>query len=652
MKINTKYNLLIFIFIFIPYIGFAQSHDNSSLPADSELFRIIPKIGFSYDYHLLNFNGFLGSVDCGHFDNGFGWSIPLSVSLEKYWDKDIYTEFQIGFTFNKSYLTQNLKFPVRDSSTGNVIEVHSQNRLLANFGVIELSPGIGYNILQNQNFTSRIVGNLRFAIPIIKDFEQKEVIMEPETAVFQNINDSQTKERPLASGTIQTASNPFIILGLGLEAMTKKLGTYKISINYTLNNITSDTDWKIFALRFELGYPIIFKEKKKIPKKDIEIRHVEIEKIPTEVNTSPVIFPTRDPIVYIQNVQLEGVIEVGSELLASLPIVNNVFFDTNSANIAELYKEKNVPENVFIGDALKIHRFLLPRIAAIIKDNPKSEIILQSSTSGNENEPEGKELSKKRALTVQNTLLSLGVPKNKIKLLNLVSPQNPSNQEFEEGILENQRVEIILKDAPLQEYIDIQKYSNLKGKITFDAMILDINGDSVKIQNNLSDSIFYLHKTGNYNIPIDNRLNQFDTTLNFKISYYYANKEEIHFEQFDMKKISRKNVDLNLSNFQAILRFDYNSSKLSNENKDLIKQMAEKLPSGVTLEILGNADELGSVSRNEELAKERASNTLNFINSIAKEKFKFTIVTNQMKFPENTPQGRFLNRSIRIRIIH
>jgi len=42
---------------------------------------------------------------------------------------------------------------------------------------------------------------------------------------------------------------------------------------------------------------------------------------------------------------------------------------------------------------------------------------------------------------------------------------------------------------------------------------------------------------------------------------------------------------------------------------------------------------------------------MNYIKSISKKKINIEIGTSNEKFPEDTPQGRFLNRSIRIKII-
>ena len=79
-----------------------------------------------------------------------------------------------------------------------------------------------------------------------------------------------------------------------------------------------------------------------------------------------------------------------------------------------------------------------------------------------------------------------------------------------------------------------------------------------------------------------------------------------------------------------------------------MKQLSEKLPSGATIKILGSADALGSEERNLELTNERAQNTETYILEVAGDKFNIETGVNIDKFSETTPQGRFLNRSIKI----
>jgi outer membrane protein OmpA-like peptidoglycan-associated protein len=640
---STKFKLIIILFLSCLSLAFSSDgKDNRVFRFDEELFTIHPKIGMNYDYYLVNFSGFFGSVDCGLFEKGFGWGIPLSLNLEKYFSNSLFGEMQFAFNYGKGYLTQEITFPMRDLNTGNIVQITTENQITMDLGFLEINPGIGYNIIDKGNYISRLVGGIRLFFPMIKDFEQKEVITSPENAVFNNINDVRTKERPLASGTITTANSPIISLNGGIEALTEKFGSYKLSFGYNLSDFTTDGDWTALSMRLEVGY--------RIPVWKVVEEPVKIIEKPVEAIPVPVVVEKRQPMVNLRNIRFEGKIEVGNELLSSLPIVNDVFFETNSSEIPNSYSEKEHPNNVYSGNAVEIHNSLLPRIAKIMKQNPNASIILQSSTSGETIEPAGIELSKGRAENVRKELVALGVPDSKIRIENLINPKNPSNQEFTEGKLENQRVDIILKNASLQEYVALQKYANFKGKIIFDAMLLDTEGDKVSVRNNLTDKVVEINKTGQYEIPIDYRLS--DNYSEQEVSLYYAfrEKEQIASEKIDFRNFQQEQVDLNLDNFLAILRFDYNSSLISDENKELLKQLSTRLPNGATIQILGSTDELGTPQRNAILAKERAENTRNFIQSISKDKFIIEIGTNYEKFPEATPQGRFLNRSIRIKV--
>jgi len=78
--------------------------------------------------------------------------------------------------------------------------------------------------------------------------------------------------------------------------------------------------------------------------------------------------------------------------------------------------------------------------------------------------------------------------------------------------------------------------------------------------------------------------------------------------------------------------------------------MSELLPQGTTVIIYGSADALGTEERNKQLEFERAKVTKDFIQSISNDKFIFITDVNKSKFPEDTEEGRFLNRSMKIRL--
>ena len=62
--------------------------------------------------------------------------------------------------------------------------------------------------------------------------------------------------------------------------------------------------------------------------------------------------------------------------------------------------------------------------------------------------------------------------------------------------------------------------------------------------------------------------------------------------------LERREMELKTKGFKAILMFDYNSSELTPDVKELLKQLTERLPQGSTITILGSADVLGSQARN------------------------------------------------------
>ncbi|MER3328220.1 MAG: OmpA family protein, partial [Candidatus Kapaibacterium sp.] len=109
-------------------------------------------------------------------------------------------------------------------------------------------------------------------------------------------------------------------------------------------------------------------------------------------------------------------------------------------------------------------------------------------------------------------------------------------------------------------------------------------------------------------------------------------------------------VELKTDEFEALLMFDFASSTLTDETKILLNQLVELLPDGKTILIIGNADEIGLEETNLKIASERATNAINFIKANTKKTFYFEERTNTDKFDESTPQGRYLNRSIIIRI--
>jgi outer membrane protein OmpA-like peptidoglycan-associated protein len=109
--------------------------------------------------------------------------------------------------------------------------------------------------------------------------------------------------------------------------------------------------------------------------------------------------------------------------------------------------------------------------------------------------------------------------------------------------------------------------------------------------------------------------------------------------------------DLRTDNFLAVLTFDYNSAELSNIAKQTLRELVRFLPENMSILISGSTDSTGTESRNAVLTKMRASNAKKYMESISYPKIlKFEETVDSTRFSNSSPVGRFLNRSIRIRL--
>lgn len=646
MKIN--YLIILTILIGLNTNLFAQTS-----PFGKESFAIHPKAGLNFNHYTSNYRAFQGSVDCGLFTHGkgMGWSGGLFV------EKDFQGTFQIGlgafYSDRSGASTLQNTFQSRDQNTGRTTFVTLENKMDANISYLEINPEIRLVLAEKLiNGPFRFVTGFRAGIPIQKEFAQTESVVSPENATFVNVGGERTTVRPMASGTIQDMTTQFGI-STGFENLLK-IGnnhyfTQQIVFDYNFNNIVESADWKTLAVRLELGFrfsiqqndePEIIIEPEPIAEPEPEPQIVVIEEAPKPLPYLKFSAATSD------NFKLE----TGNELLATLPLVNSIFFDKNSSEIPKHYNKIRTSKiDMYRGDAVEYHKEILPVIAQIINDNPNSRIMLEGATSGLQNEPKGLELAKSRTESVKQALVDLGVQPSRISFRALTQPRHPSNQQYPEGIDENQRVDIIVTDAPLQKYVNLQNYAEVIGDVKID---LDYGNypEPVDAMVMVNDKKIIYNKSGKYSVPIKERINESLEEYEVKSQVNVQGEELNENQVIKLSEIPTEMVELKLNNFEALLRFNYNSSDLTSENQALLRQLIQKLPDGSTILVIGSADMLGTAEHNQQLASDRARKTQDFIKSISGGRINIETNTNIDKFSDSTIQGRFLNRSIKIRV--
>lgn len=632
---------------------------------DKKTMYITSKLGISANYHFSDFSSFQGSIDCDVYKKGFGSGFLASLGVEFRTNRDVGfgADFQL---INKSaYLKVNSGFPSRNPINGEIVYVQTDNSLFARPIFLDFKPYF-YCTIKDNLISGPLIASISpyVGLPISSYFKQSEQIISPDYAVFVS-NNLRTRERVLIEGQIEKIAKPEYGISLGLSNALK-IGhdsylTQNLTFDLSLNNVSTDVNWKVFSVSLSLGLKIPVFTKKYIkdtrPPAEIEPKLIAKDEIKPK---SPKL-PYEVPFVGIEIDSVSGEVQFGSELLASLPIVNSVFFKRNSYEIDDFYvlnKTANPNEykhmvlpNLFRGDVIEIQSYNILRIVSILNKKPDATITLKGYTSGQKFEPKGISLAKLRAESVKKAFMNWGIPESRINTAAYLQPPIPSNQDYPEGIEENQRVDIILNNAPLQEYVSSQRFSQFVGNAFIKIDFENIKNDTpIYVTYNFSDSVLDIKDKGEMIIPLRKRLesNESMNYLSFTINYDTLKVQKNIL--IDYQKFPSKEIELLLHNFEAILRFDYDKSNLSEENKTLLSQLCNLLPSGCTIQIIGSTDALGTENRNVKLAEERAKNAELFIKTIAKNKVKIEIIKKINKFPEITPFGRFLNRSIRIKV--
>ena len=648
---RSIYNLVLILSVTLTCVFAALANENGTF--GDEGFAIHPKAGLVGNYYSSDFKSFQGTVDCGVFTNGkgLGWDAGL------FFEKDFKGDFQIGLgasLINRSGISsvQNT-YQSRDQSTGRTTFVTLENKLDTRISYLEFSPEFRYVLVDNLiNGPFRFMTGIRFGIPVEKKFEQSESVVSPENATFINQGGIRTTTRPMASGTIENMSMQ-VGISAGIENLLKIGGghffTQQIVFDYNFNNIVSDAEWKTYAFRLDLGIRFSLQN----TSQPVVVPEPEIKPVPEPEPVTKIVKEESKPLPYLKFstfVKSDTKLETGNEILATLPLVNSIFFPKNSSDIPAYYIRTLQPNlDMYRGDAVAYHKSILPVIAKIIKENPNSRIMLEGATSGAQIEPKGLELSKARIESVKSALIELGVPSSSIAYRALAAPRYPSNQQYPEGIEENQRVDIRITDAPLQKYVNVIKFSEIKGIAELD---IDYGNypPNTKAMVGVNNQKMIYDKPGKYNVPFNKRI-ELDTKEFAVISNVNVEREEYSDKKIiKIDSLKQEVVDLSLENFEAVLRFNFNNSDLTEENQALLKQLISKLPDGSTILIIGSTDILGTAEHNQQLASDRARKTENFIKNHAGTRINIQTTTNIDKFSDDTPQGRFLNRSIKIRV--
>jgi outer membrane protein OmpA-like peptidoglycan-associated protein len=603
-----------------------------------EIFSVTLSGGLAVTTHSSDLQQTPQILDCGPLASGTDVLPFADILILAPLSSSLSLGGSVGFFPRSVSFTRTNEYPTR-SANGTEQTLTTQMDVAASLSYLEINPVIAFPLFsKGEGLSVQATVGPRFALPITSRFRQTEAVVSPSNG-FLVVGGQRTTERVIADEPFTSRAS----LLVGATAAARAVLPLSSRVSFVPNvafdwfgsSVLTDAAWSMISIRggFGIQYTVLSPASTPPPPPP-----------PPPPVAPPPPVRVQPPVLAIGGIDFDGEVRIGNTLVATAPILNAVFFDSASATIPASYAVERTGR-VISPDPVEAHNAVLVRIADVLASNPQGRVQIVGATSGQATEPEGLALAQRRAAAVRDALVRLGVAENRITTSASILPRVPSNQDFAEGRAENRRVDINVTDAPLQEWVSSTQYAELHGEVLV-KVNSTTNGDVSVFVDTERTSI---ERGGTAaRVPILRRLAQQQSVASFAIRVQSEGLEHSRDTTISVARLPRKEVELRTDEFDAVLRFDYNSSSLSSDVKALLAQLAQRLPAGRTIVVNGSTDILGTDQRNKELTEQRARVTQQFLQELVGGRNPIVVETTTRRFSDATPQGRFLNRSIRI----
>ncbi len=630
------------------------------------------------NFHSANFKG----VDfpnipscCPRFETGFGLNYNLAPFVSIPINSNFSLQFTGGWANLSAKLTKTENVYVSTQQQEGVwgeFEHSVQSTLNSAFANLNLS----YRITQQ----FRIFGGFRADFLLKKDFEQKEEIVSPSYGVFAV---EKTRVRNHTIGEIPNVNKILygFVLGSNYWLPMNESSTLFLvpnaSINLRLNDVSSNSEWKVFS--FSAGFELVYAPRK-------------VKRIPPPV-APPIIPPLPDypipPVApYLEaSIKAVSLDEKGNELPVTFlkieeflstkmhPILGYIFFDENSAEIPNRYKlstpaetkEFNVKKLYGLG-TLDIYYHILNIIGKRVSQYPQAELTIVGFNSDQGPEKGNIELSRRRAEAVRNYLVNVWkIEPERIKVEAKNLPDNPSNPNDPDGIAENRRVEIyanipqifepLIVEDTLREVnppkfrfkpevktpIGVERWQLITLQSQGVVKVFEGQGDIPKV-------IEWDVATEQKNVP------KLDEPLKYKLVVVDKDNKQWESQTLELpvevmtieKKIFERVADKQIDRFSLIL-FGFGQSTITGDNLKIAEIAKKRIKPTSTVKIEGFTDRIGNENVNLELSQKRAIETAKVLG--VDTRFARGLGESRLLYDNNLPEGRFYCRTVNIEIV-
>lgn len=643
----SKLVLLIVTFILISNFSYAQSQRDS--------YGIFGHLNLNY--HTANFDSLSNCPSCSpgfREGNGIGFSLGF---LSNFILSDfLFLDMRLGYFVRNGVLKRLEEDTV--NLNAQAVKGIFEHTLDSKISSIGLEPMLGIRVWDA--FSLHL--GFHAGLIIQKDATHQEKIIEPATGTYEN----NMRTRLVKDVQIPDAASLrlAILAGLSYELPLNRERTWYLQpeafYSYGLNEVAKNTEWKINTLRLGLA--------------------LKYSPIPS-IYEPPMTPPEQKPGL-LANINAKGVDQNGNEINVAKfvveeflsfelkPLLSYLFFDENSFEIPSRYvmltnsQARNFRiENLHSAGVLEAYYNLLNIVGRRMIDNPDAIITIEGCNSNEGREKDNTNLSRRRAESVRDYLRDVWeIPETRMKISTRNLPQEPSNVNEPEGIIENRRVEIttnkfeilapIITDDTLRTVNPpmVRFYNDVLNEADIDNWSVEAyqNGKLIKEfkgESSVPPVVEWLFDLEQKSIPNQNaslvyKLNVEDITGQ-KIS---SDKKSIPVEVVTIQKKRRERKgDKYIDRFSLIL-FAYDKATISYYNSKVIDIIKSRVKANSEIKIVGHTDRIGTAERNQKLSQDRADAVKKELR--ADKIFSVGLGENELKYNNNLPEGRFYCRRV------
>ena len=364
----------------------------------------------------------------------------------------------------------------------------------------------------------------------------------------------------------------------------------------------------------------------------------------------------------------------------SSPMLNHVYFDTGKSRIPERYVTLAPAETADFSeeklkDTMEKHHQILNVIGKRLQANPEARITLVgcNSNSGVEKGKIGLARSRAEAIFAYfESVWGIDLSRMEIKARNL--PAVPSTSRVPEGVVENQRVEILsthpaildtIKSTYVQEQADTKELRfapSLQGETEIESWQLRLLGADKVLATREgagappAEVAFALETLGLGNLvqlgqvsadlEVKDKEGNVFSTASAPVGINFIRREERIAQKIGSKVVEK----------YGLILFDFDRADLKDRNQIIVNRVLVRVAElkGVAMDIAGHTDSIGKEKYNIELSGRRAKAVYDStVQSGIAAEAQITHAGNGPNNPpydNSLPEGRSLNRTVIINL--